>query len=52
VLAPAKIARHAQWLRVAVNHDHRVDAIFMTGPAVIFHRLSGAVRTGGRHCET
>ena len=37
VLAAAEIAGHAERLRVAVDDDDRVDAIFMTRPAVIFN---------------
>ena len=49
VFAAAKVTRHAQRLRVAVDDNHRVDAIFVALPAVVFDRLAGAILAGRRH---
>jgi GNAT superfamily N-acetyltransferase len=49
VLAAAEITRHAQRLRLAIDDDHRVDAIFVTGPAMVFNGLAGAVLAGRGH---
>jgi hypothetical protein len=45
MLAAAEVARHAQRLRVRIDHDHRVDAIFVTTPAVVLDGLAGPVLT-------
>jgi hypothetical protein len=49
VLAAAEVARHAQRLRVRVDHDHGVRAIFVTLPAVILDGLAGPILAGLRH---
>jgi hypothetical protein len=49
VLAAAEITRDAQRLRMAVDDDDGVDAIFVTRPAVVFNGLAGAILAGGRH---
>jgi hypothetical protein len=43
VLAAAEVARHSQRLRVGVNDDDGVDAIFVTRAAVILNGLPGAI---------
>jgi hypothetical protein len=48
VLAAAEIARHAQRLRVRVDDDHGVNAIFVATAAVILNGLAGSV-LAGRH---
>jgi hypothetical protein len=45
MLTPAVVARDAQRLRVRIDDDDGVNAIFVALPAVIFHGLSGAVWT-------
>jgi hypothetical protein len=49
MLAAAEVARHAQRLRVSIDDDHRVDAIFVTLPAVILDGLPGTVLAWRRH---
>jgi len=49
VIASAEIAGDAQRLSVAVDHDYRVDAIFVTGPAVILDGLAGSILAKRRH---
>jgi hypothetical protein len=49
VLAPAKIAGHAQRLRVGVDDDHGVDAIFLALAAVVLDGLSCTVLAWRRH---
>jgi hypothetical protein len=39
MFAPAEITRHAQRLGVRVDDDHRVGAILVARPAMIFDRL-------------
>jgi hypothetical protein len=41
VLAAAEITRHAKRLRVVVDNDDRVDAIFFTLAAIVLDRLAG-----------
>jgi hypothetical protein len=48
VFAAAEVTCHAQGLRVRVDDDHGVNAIFVAAAAVIFDRLAGAV-LAGRH---
>ena len=43
VLAPAEVAGHAQRLGMRVDHDHGMDTIFVTGPAVILDGLAGSI---------
>jgi len=49
VFAPAEITRDPKWLRVRVNHDHRVRAIFMATAAVVLNGLAGSVLAGRGH---
>jgi hypothetical protein len=49
VLAATKVARDPQWLRMRIDDDDGVDAIFVARPAVIFHRLAGSILTGRGH---
>jgi len=49
MLAAAEVARHAQRLRMRVDHDHGVGAIFVALPAMILDGLAGAIVTGLRH---
>jgi hypothetical protein len=43
VLAAAEVARHPQRLRMGVDDDHGVDAIFVTRAAVVLDGLAGAI---------
>jgi hypothetical protein len=49
MLAPAEVARDAQRLRVRIDHDHRVRAVFVTLPAVVLDGLTGPVLAERRH---
>jgi hypothetical protein len=49
MLTAAVVARHAQRLRVGVDDDHGVRAIFVTLPAVVFNGLAGTILAGRRH---
>jgi hypothetical protein len=49
VLAAAEVTRHAQRLRMRVDHDHGMGAIFVTLPAVILDGLAGPIEAGLRH---
>ena len=49
MLAAAEITRHAQRLRVSIDHDDRVDAIFVALPAVVLDGLAGTILAGRCH---
>jgi len=49
MLAAAEIARHAQWLRMGIDDDHRVEAIFVAAATVIFNGLSSSILAGRHH---
>jgi hypothetical protein len=49
VFAAAEVACHAQGLRVRVDDDHGVNAIFVAAAAVILNGLAGSVLAGRRH---
>jgi hypothetical protein len=49
VLAAAEITGDAQRLCVGVDDDHGVNAILVTGPAMILDRLAGPILAKRRH---
>jgi hypothetical protein len=49
MFAAAVITRHAQGLRVRIHDDHRVRAILVALPTVVFHGLAGTILAGCGH---
>jgi hypothetical protein len=49
VLAAAKVARHPQRLRMAIDDDYGVRAIFVAAAAMILNGLTGSILAEDRH---
>ena len=49
MLAAAEVAGDAQRLRMRIDDDHGVDAIFVTTATMIFNRLTGSILAGRHH---